>query len=245
MLPFLSRVLPLVVLLLLLALIGQFTSILMHPLRLGRPLMMAVLCMVCLVLQLVSAVDYPGQCPDGRLSMLFEGSFGGDDGGRLKAPILLDSGASTNFVSPRLLKQLSISFTTSSAKLKLADNSDAPILGKVRLRFKLQNFTATVSSFVTGLCEEFDVLLGNTFMTSQRVILDYFNFTASFRRDGKLYTVTPSSILNDGASNSFDQLPKVNFRQHGVSGPSPVEDEATQPVNTSEHNLAFCHSWGF
>ena len=128
----------------------------------------------------VSAVHFSHLSPDGHLSMLFEGSFGGEDGGRLKAPILLDSGAITNFVSPSLLKQLAISFTSSSAKLKLADNSEAPILGKVRLRFKLQNFTATVSCFVTDLCEEFDLILGNSFMSSQRAILDYSNFYCLF-----------------------------------------------------------------
>lgn len=76
-------------------------------------------------------------------------------------------------------------------------------------------------------------------MSSQKAILDYSNLTASSRRDGKLYTVTPSSILTDGASKTFDsQLPNVNFRQHGVSRSSPVEDEANPGVNTSEHNSA-------
>ena len=171
--------------------------------------------------------------------MLFEGSFGMEDGGRLNAPILLESGASTKFVSPRLLKQLAINYTSSSAKLKLADNSEAPILGKVRLRFKLQNFTTTVSCFVTDLCDEFDLIWGNGFMSSQKAIWDYSNFTASFRRDGKLYTATPSSVLNDGASSTFNsQLPNENFRQHGVSRSSPVEDEANLGVNTMIHNSA-------
>ena len=135
---------------------------------------------------------------------------------------------------------MAINYTSSSAKLKLADNSEAPILGKVRLRFKLQNFTAAVSCFVTDLCDEFDLMLGNGFMSSQKAILDYSNFTASFRKDGKLYTVTPSSVLNDGVGSTFDsQVPNVNFRQHGASRSSPVEDEANLSVNTSEHNSAF------
>ena len=98
-----------------------------------------------------AAADCRDLSPDGRLSMLFEWTFGGADGGRMTAPILLDSGASTNFVSPCLLKQLAVSYPY---KLRLADNSEAPILGKVRLRFKLQNFTATVSCFVSNLCED-------------------------------------------------------------------------------------------
>ena len=133
--------------------------------------------------------------PDERLAMLFEGDFSGQDGCRLEAPILLDSGASSNFVSPRLLRQLAITYTSTSAKLRLANNSESPMLGKVRLRFKLQHFTATVSCFVTDLCGDFDLILGNKFMVSHSATLNYSNFTASFCRDGKLYIVTPSSVL--------------------------------------------------
>ena len=76
------------------------------------------------------------------------------------SPILLDIGASTNFVSPRLLQQLGISYSSSSsATLRLADDSSATILGKIkRLRFRLQSFTCTVSCYVTDLCDEFDLI---------------------------------------------------------------------------------------
>lgn len=48
-----------------------------------------------------------------RLAMLFEGSLAGGFGHRsdaagLTAPILVDTGASSNFVSPRLLQQLAL-----------------------------------------------------------------------------------------------------------------------------------------
>ena len=96
---------------------------------------------------------------DERLAMLFEGSLGGsrsDGHGGLTAPILFDTGASSNFVSPRLLKQAAIFYSSSSATLRLADDSSAPILGKVRLRLKLQSFACTVTCYVTDLCDEFD-----------------------------------------------------------------------------------------
>ena len=72
--------------------------------------------------------------------MLFGGSLdrGGLDGLGLTACILFDTGASSNFVSPRFLKQAAISTSSSSATLRLADDSSAPILGKVRVRLKLQ-----------------------------------------------------------------------------------------------------------
>ena len=87
---------------------------------------------------------------------------------------------------------------------------------------------------------DFDLILGNTVMSSQRAVLDYSNFTASFCRDGKLYTVTPSSVLGGGASEAFDgQLPDAEFRQHGVSKSLPFEIEVCQHVDSSEQNAAF------
>ena len=87
--------------------------------------------------------------------MLFEGSLGGGglDGRGLTAPILFDTGASSNFVSPRFLKQAAISYSSSSATLRLADDSSAPVLGKVRLGLKLHSFVCTVTCYVTDLCD--------------------------------------------------------------------------------------------
>ena len=178
--------------------------------------------------------------PDERLAMLFEGGFQGQDGARIEAPVLLDSGASSNFVSPRLLRQLALSYSSSSAKLRLANNSEVPILGKVRLRVKLQNFTVTVACHVTDLCGEFDLILGNSFMIGHLAVLDYCNFTASFHRDGKLFTVTPSSVLSDRDTSSSDQLPNVTFRQPGVSQSSSTRGKASSKLeNSADQQSAF------
>ena len=70
--------------------------------------------------------------PDGRLAMLFERRFGGGPHDGL-APVLLDSGASVDCVSPGLLQTLGISYPTPSATFRLADNPEAPILGRAQL----------------------------------------------------------------------------------------------------------------
>ncbi len=70
---------------------------------------------------IVSAAHDSSLESDERLAMLFEGSFWGNDRGRgdasgvghLTSPILFHSGASSNFVSPRLLQQLAISCSSS------------------------------------------------------------------------------------------------------------------------------------
>ena len=135
----------------------------------------------------------------------------------ITAPILFDTGASSNFGSPRFLKQAAISYSSYSATLRLADDSSAPILGKVRLRLKLQS-ACTVTCYVTDLCDEFDVILGNTFMAGHRAVLDYSNYTASLRRHGRHYTLTPRSILTD-KGRLPSQVPEPNFRASCKTAP--------------------------
>ena len=78
---------------------------------------------------------------DKHLTMLLEGQCSRQ---RLKLQILMDTGASCNFVSPRILAQLKMSYQTAEAQLRLADNSEAAVLGKVSLRFKIRNFAAAI-----------------------------------------------------------------------------------------------------
>ncbi|DBA82419.1 TPA: hypothetical protein ACH3X2_000661 [Trebouxia sp. C0005] len=56
-----------------------------------------------------------------------------DEHVRVDAPISLDSGATSNFVSPRLLKQLAVNYSPSSATSWLADAFPVPFLdGRVQ-----------------------------------------------------------------------------------------------------------------
>ena len=123
---------------------------------------------------------------DKHLTMLFEGLILHQ---RLPATILLDSGASTNFVHPKLVQQLRMHMQPASASLRLADNTEAPILGKVKLRLRMQGFSAAIPCYVTTLCEDFDVILGNTFLTGHNAVLDYGRNRVTLTRDGKRYSL--------------------------------------------------------
>ena len=74
--------------------------------------------------------DIDAHNPDGRLAMLFEGSFGGRSRGGVGS-VLLDSGASANFVSYGSFQKMGISYLTQPANLRLADNSEAPTPGRL------------------------------------------------------------------------------------------------------------------
>ena len=190
----------------------------------------------------LSAADDSELESDERLAMLFERSFGSTLGGHgvLDAPILFDTGATSNFISPRLLQRLGISYSSSSATLRLADDSSAPILGRVRLRFKLQAFSCTVSCYVTDLCDEFDLILGNSFMVSHRAVLDYSNYTASLRRHGRPYTLTPRSILTDRGKFPA-QVPEPDVRKSS-SKFLPRCDKASRRANRADQHAPFSDS---
>ena len=115
--------------------------------------------------------------------MLFEG---GTTKQGLSFIILMDTGASANFISPQLLRRLQLECQPADAKLP---DTEAPILGKVQLRLKIQQFSTVVWYYVTDLCKEFDSILGNTFMTEHNAVLNYPRLTVSLTRHGKRFTL--------------------------------------------------------
>ena len=72
----------------------------------------------------------------------------------------MDTGASTNFVTPKLLEKLKTSLLPAEAKLRLADNSDTAVLGKVNLRLSM----LLCPCYVTDLCQNFDLIFRNTLL---------------------------------------------------------------------------------
>ena len=201
--------------------------------------------------KLVSAAADLDSHDQEHLAMLFEGGFqlgrgatggfgGGTNGGNLVAPILCDTGATCNFAFPRLLRQMGVAYSPSSATLRLADDSTSPILGKARIRFKVQTFTTTVTCFVTDLCDEFDLILGNSFMISHRAVLDYANFTASFRRHGRLHTLIPSRIPSD-IGNVPVAAPAVDIRTCPPIPSVPSAAKDSKRVNRADQHAEYSH----
>ena len=121
---------------------------------------------------------------DKHLTLLFEGRTGQPS---VKLRTLMDTGASACFVSPRKVQELGLKLHPADATLRLADNTESPITGKVQLRIRIQHFSAMIWCFVTELCADFDVILGNSFLTEHKTILDFKHHTVSLTRDGKKY----------------------------------------------------------
>lgn len=107
---------------------------------------------------------------------------------------LIDTGATTNFVSPQLLARLGTAWDNTSASLRLADNTEAKLIGKASAKLKIQNFSAVLCCYVTELCDEFDIILGNSFLVAHKAVLDYGRRCISLTRDGRKYTLKASSV---------------------------------------------------
>ena len=118
-----------------------------------------------------------------------------------------NTGASAKFASPRILQQLKLSTEPAAAKLRLADNSETAIIGKVKLKIKLQHFVATVPCSVTDLCQDFDVILSNTFLVGNKAVLNFEHHTVSLTRDGKLYQLkAATSAAEPDKDAEFDEF---------------------------------------
>ena len=89
-----------------------------------------------------------------------------------------------------------------------------------------------VSCYVTDLCDEFDVILGNKFMISHCAVLDYSAYTVSLQRHGKQYTLIPRSILtNEGQLP--DKVPEPEVRKSS-SKSLPSKDKAARRANRAD-----------
>lgn len=90
--------------------------------------------------------------------MLFKGGIE-----RLDSLVLLDSGASTNFVSKKVLDSCGLQLSPTTATLILADGNSNPILGTAKVNLQLGGFHSHVSRFVIDLATAFDLILEITF----------------------------------------------------------------------------------
>ncbi len=122
------------------------------------------------------------------LTMLFEGHLEQQD-----ALMLLDSGASANFISKKALDIGKLTLNPTEATLELADGSSSPILGTTTVTLRIGAFSTRVSCFVTELSIDFDIVLGNPFLTGYKAVLNYHLDTCTLVQHNKTYTLRPLS----------------------------------------------------
>ena len=103
------------------------------------------------------------------LRMLFRGYFG-----LALVTILLDTGATHNFVDSKLAKKLSSTLLSGfdAPVVKLANDSRFVTSGVCRDVVRIQGFKDSTEFISMPLGDHFDVILGNAFMTSHCALID-------------------------------------------------------------------------
>lgn len=151
--------------------------------------------------------------------MLLEGSAANAEG---VIRTLIDSGATANFVSPRLLATLGTAWESTSASLRLADSTEAKLIGETTIKLKIQQqFSAVLHCYVTELCDEFDIILGNAFLVAHKAVLDYGRRCISITRDGRKYCLKainaqqcePQVTDDDGVEKARTSKLILNYAQ--------------------------------
>ena len=120
------------------------------------------------------------------------------DGASVKM-ILMDSGATDSFVNPRWLARagylLSIlkQMKSSDAQVKLANGQVEPVLGIIKLPLKIGQYKGVVTLKVLDI-GDYDVILGDEWLTSNRAYIDYGEKTCTVRSGKHVYLIRPYGV---------------------------------------------------
>ena len=65
------------------------------------------------------------------------------------------------------------------------------------MKIRIGGFSCHINCYVTQLASPYDLILGNSFLTECRAVLDFHTKTCSVSRDGKQYILTPAACADN------------------------------------------------
>ena len=117
--------------------------------------------------------------------------------------VLLDSGASCNFVSLRFLERSGLlhKLKPSMDVVTLADESPLKVHGQLKLPLSMGKYTGIVPCLAAEI--EQDVILGDLWLAANRAYMDYGTKTCVLRKGNKRIVLKPPTL----ALNNIDVVP--------------------------------------
>jgi len=115
---------------------------------------------------------------NGHLSMLFDAHVGG-----ARARVLMDSGASHNFISDAWVRRVGAHTTTAEgASITLADGGALESTQICTVNLSLTPQPHDVTCYVMTLAPTFDIILGESWLSQHGAVLDYEKRACVLRR---------------------------------------------------------------
>lgn len=103
------------------------------------------------------------------LTMLFQGKIAG-----AQAKVLCDSGATSCFINADTARRVGIAINPAQGgAVTLGDGSSMPVVGTCKLQLTLQAYHGRVECYAAKLAPQFDVILGDAWLTQHKAALDF------------------------------------------------------------------------
>ena len=153
-----------------------------------------------------------------RLLMTFSGKVCNDKA----ASILIDSGATHNFVDAKYAKKSNMHVLPESGQVSCAGNAVASIQGYTKIHLDLQSFHGMVKMYVIDLPQDndTDLILGQTWLTDHQASLDYADKCVKFIKEGKKLSLTCQDLpmfSNEVPLLNLTQLKREMRKENNVA----------------------------
>ena len=120
------------------------------------------------------------------LLMTFPGKLAG-----LPVNILIDSGASHNFVDIQFAKSNGLSLQPVTGTVNCAGGNTGHLHGTAKLHVQLDKYRQQTSMYVTALPQNNLLILGQPWLLANAATLDYATGNLRYQHKGKVVTLTP------------------------------------------------------
>ena len=174
-----------------------------------------------------------------KLSMLVDGHLS-----LTPATFLLDSGASACFISTALAQDLQLHISPHAGNIVTADGNALPIQGACSAHVKIQGYHNTVRFLVCDMTDQFDVVLGDSWLSKHKAHLNYDANTCVLNKAGRPITIhmTPVKSVNTKQGTETPLLSALQVKRAMRQGAeaflvlitcTDVENEAGECLNAT------------
>jgi predicted aspartyl protease len=153
------------------------------------------------------------------LEMLFNGKVAGTSAkvGLSEANILVDTGATGPFMSPKLAARLKLRVNRSPAAVTLADGTTVYSAGTCHAKLSLGKFSCRVKFVVAPLADQFDVVLGDSWLKSRKASINYGDGSLTLFKGRNKFVVTKTDQTQQATNVAEEPQPSESSHDSNVN----------------------------